>query len=98
MTRRYSKATPIAGYLVRHREGDGSRQNLSLPRTGRSRRKAGPFLRLSYIIGRCHADAMARESKWKSRAIALEYWLLSALVAGSFVVGLAAAIRYLSDG
>ncbi|KTE78444.1 hypothetical protein [Sphingopyxis sp. A083] len=31
---------------------------------------------------------MTRESKWKGRAIAIEFWLLSALVAGSFIAGL----------
>ena len=38
---------------------------------------------------------MTRESKWKSRAIAIEFWLLSAFVAGSFIAGLIAAIRSL---
>ena len=55
------------------------------------------LFRLSYILGRCHADAMTHESKWKSRAIAIEYWLLSALVGGSFIAGLVAAIRTLAD-
>lgn len=40
--------------------------------------------------------AMTHESKWKSRAIAIEYWLLSALVGGSFIAGLLSAIRTLA--
>ena len=39
---------------------------------------------------------MTRESKWKSRAIAIEFWLLSALVGGSFIAGLIGAIRSLA--
>ena len=58
--------------------------------------KDGAFLCLSYIVGGFHAQSMTRESKWKSRAIALEYWLLSALVAGSFIAGLVSAIRMLA--
>lgn len=41
---------------------------------------------------------MTREPKWKQRAVALEFWLLSVLVAGSFIVGLVAAVRYLANG
>lgn len=36
---------------------------------------------------------MEPESKWKSRAIAIEFWLAALLVGGSFVAGLIAAIR-----
>jgi hypothetical protein len=39
---------------------------------------------------------MTREPKWKNRAVAIEYWLLSALVAGSFLAGIVAAIRSLA--
>ncbi len=39
---------------------------------------------------------MTREPKWKNRAIAIEYWLLSALVAGSFLAGIVAATRSLA--
>ncbi|WP_446543321.1 hypothetical protein [Sphingopyxis sp. LARHCG72] len=39
---------------------------------------------------------MTAEPKWKRRAVAIEYWLVSALVAGSFVAGLIAAIRSLT--
>lgn len=53
------------------------------------------LFRLSYKIPPCHDLKMSRESKWKSRAIALEFWLLKLLVAGSFVAGLVSAVRYL---
>ena len=39
---------------------------------------------------------MIRDPKWKRRAFALEYWLVSALVAGSFVAGIIGAIRSLT--
>ena len=41
---------------------------------------------------------MAREPKWKQRAVALEFWLLPVLVAGPFIVGLVSAVRYLVNG
>lgn len=56
------------------------------------------LFRLPTIIARCHVRAMTREPKWKQRAVALEFWLLSVLVAGSFIVGLVAAVRYLANG
>jgi len=40
---------------------------------------------------------MSRKSKWKSRVIAFEFWLLTALVAGSFAAGLVSAVRYISS-
>jgi len=39
---------------------------------------------------------MNREPKWKTRAVALEFWVLTALVGGSFVAGLVSAVRYLT--
>lgn len=41
---------------------------------------------------------MAQEPKWKRRALAIEYWLLTALVAGSFIAGLIGAVRSLAGG
>ena len=38
---------------------------------------------------------MKREPKWKSRALVIEYWLATAVVAGSFVAGIVSAVRYL---
>ena len=38
---------------------------------------------------------MSGEPKWKARAVAIEFWLLTAVVAGSFVAGLVSAVRYL---
>jgi len=38
---------------------------------------------------------MPREPKWKDRALAIEFWLATAVVAGSFVAGLVSAVRYL---
>jgi len=54
------------------------------------------LFRLSYKAHRCHAVPMSGEPKWKRRAIAIEFWLLSALVAGSFVAGIVGAIRSIS--
>lgn len=51
------------------------------------------LLRLSYNAHPCHAVPMPREPKWKHRAIAIEFWLLTTLVAGSFVAGIVGAIR-----
>ncbi len=51
------------------------------------------LFRLSYTVQPCHAVPMSREPKWKRRALAIEFWLLSALVAGSFVAGIVGAIR-----
>lgn len=36
---------------------------------------------------------MSREPKWKTEAVALEYWAVTAFIAGAFVVGLLSAIR-----
>jgi len=41
---------------------------------------------------------MKREPKWKSRAVAIEFWLASALVGGSFLAGLVGGIRSLFEG
>lgn len=38
---------------------------------------------------------MKREPKWKTRVLAIEYWLATAVVAGSFVAGIVSAVRYL---
>jgi len=35
------------------------------------------------------------EPRWKQRAIAIEYWLLTAFVGGAFVVGIIGAINSL---
>jgi hypothetical protein len=40
---------------------------------------------------------MSREPNLKTRALAIEFWLLTALVAGSFVAGLIGAVRSLID-
>jgi len=39
---------------------------------------------------------MSREPDWRERGKAVEYWLLTAFVAGSFVAGLIAAVRSLT--
>ncbi|WP_422062205.1 hypothetical protein [Sphingopyxis sp.] len=36
---------------------------------------------------------MPPEPNWKDHAVAVEYWLATAIVAGSFVAGLIAAVR-----
>ncbi|WP_374396560.1 hypothetical protein [Sphingopyxis sp.] len=38
---------------------------------------------------------MSRERKWKSLALAIEFWLETAIVLGSFVAGLVFAVRIL---
>ena len=38
---------------------------------------------------------MDREPKWKSRALAIEFWLAAMLVGGSFIAGLVGAIQSL---
>jgi len=38
---------------------------------------------------------MSHEPKWKTGAVAIEFWLLTALVAGAFVAGLVSAVGYL---
>lgn len=41
---------------------------------------------------------MKQEPKWKSRALAIEFWFATLLVGGSFIAGLFGAIRSLLDG
>lgn len=38
---------------------------------------------------------MDREPKWKSRALAIEFWFAAMFVGGSFIAGLVGAIRSL---
>lgn len=57
----------------------------------------GAFL-LSYKIPACHARRMNHEPNWKDRAEAVNYWLLTAVVAGAFVAGLIAAVPYIAGG
>lgn len=65
------------------------------PYAGRPRLQGAAFL-LSYKIPACHARRMNHERNWRDRALAIEFWLLSALVAGSLVAGLVSAVRYLA--
>ncbi|WP_282949813.1 MULTISPECIES: hypothetical protein [unclassified Sphingopyxis] len=53
---------------------------------------------LSYKIPACHPGNMPDEPKWKTRAVAVEYWLAAAVVAGSFVAGLISAVPYIAGG
>ena len=41
---------------------------------------------------------MDQEPKWKSRALAIEFWFAAVLVGGSFIAGLLGAIRSLFGG
>jgi hypothetical protein len=41
---------------------------------------------------------MKQEPKWKSRALAIEFWFAAALVGGSFLAGLVGGIRSLFGG
>lgn len=36
-----------------------------------------------------------RESKWRDRALAIEFWIATAVVGGSFLVGAWQALKYL---
>lgn len=38
---------------------------------------------------------MSREPNWKERAVAVEFWAVTALVAGSFLAGIYSALKYL---
>lgn len=58
-------------------------------------RSTGAAFLLSYKIPACQTDRMNREPKWKGRALAVEFWIATAFVAGSFVAGLVSAVRYL---
>lgn len=40
---------------------------------------------------------MTNEPKWKRRALAIEFWLAAALVAGSFIAGIIGAVRSLAE-
>ncbi len=40
---------------------------------------------------------MDDEPNWRERRRALEYWLISALVAGAFVAGLFSAMKHLAN-
>jgi hypothetical protein len=59
-------------------------------------RSTGAAFLLSYIIPAGHARAMNDEPSRQDRGEAASYWLLAALVAGSFVAGLISAVRYLA--
>ena len=54
---------------------------------------------LSYRTEFCILKLMSRpesdEPRWKQRAIAIEYWVLTAFVGGAFAVGIIGAIRAL---
>ena len=50
---------------------------------------------LSYFEAAWHAAHMARDSKWREKALAIEFWIATAIVGGSFVVGLLSGIRSL---
>ena len=53
---------------------------------------------ISYIHRAWHACQMDQEPKWKSRALAIEFWFAAVLVGGSFIAGLIGAIRSLFGG
>src|SRR3546814_2106155 len=45
----------------------------------------GPDSTISYIHRSWHAGQMDQEPKWKSRALAIEFWFAAVLVGGSFI-------------
>ena len=57
-----------------------------------------PDSTISYIHRSWHAGQMDQEPKWKSRALAIEFWFAAVLVGGSFIAGLIGAIRSLFGG
>lgn len=75
-----------------------------LERTGLSRStlyrkiERGEF-HLSYTPQICIMTKMEHpnsdEPRWKERAVAIEYWVLTAFVGGAFIVGIIGAIRAL---
>lgn len=67
-----------------------------ISKAGRASSKDRPFFVCPTLSDTVMPIAMTHESKWKSRAIEIEYWLLSALVGGSFIAGLLSAIRTLA--
>lgn len=40
---------------------------------------------------------MIREPKWKARAVAIEFWIVSIVVGGSFIAGIVSGVRYLLE-
>ena len=53
-------------------------------------------LKLSYMISRCHGQPMSKHKpNWRDRALAIEFWMATALVGGAFVVGAWQALKYL---
>jgi hypothetical protein len=38
-----------------------------------------------------------RESKWRDRAVAIEFWLATAVVGGAFLAGAWQAVKYWLD-
>jgi hypothetical protein len=51
---------------------------------------------VSYNISPCHIERMGKRSrKRRDRALAIEFWIATLLVGGSFIVGLAKALGYL---
>lgn len=54
--------------------------------------------RVSYDIPPCHGRHMAKRArKWRDKALAIEFWVATCIVAGAFVVGLLRALGYLFD-
>lgn len=50
---------------------------------------------LSYFEATWQAAHMTRDSKWREKALAIEFWIATAIVGGSFLVGLVSGIRSL---
>lgn len=58
----------------------------------------GPDSTISHMNRSWHARQMDQEPKWKSRAVAIEFWFAAVLVGGSFIAVLVSAIRSLFGG
>lgn len=40
---------------------------------------------------------MIKDPKWRARAFAVEYWMLTILVAGTFIAGIIGGLKSLSE-
>lgn len=81
------------------RRGQSDGRLLHLAAIGRPKLRDGAR-RLCGPLGSILAGAsvpVIKDPKWRDKALAIEYWLLTVLVAGSFVAGIISAARSLLD-
>lgn len=81
------------------RRGQSDGRLLHLAAVGRPKLRDGPR-RLCGPMGSLLAGAsvpVIKDPKWRDKALAIEYWLLTVLVAGSFVAGIVSAAKTLLE-